>query len=429
MVPGEEDIGKENMPPSSVDLEKLLEQKEYLDDLIRRKFTRVITVMFTDMKGSTSMTEMEGDVVSRMVIKKQKDILSAIIEKNRGVLVKTMGDGTMSYFDNAVSAVRSAVQIHNAIEAHNERGTGGVPIRLRIGLNTGSGIVEKNDVFGDVVNVASRFESIAEAGEIYISERTYNALGEGRDEFYCRFLKTSTLKEKKGTFKVFKVFWNQKEIEKDRSLPAADAEAVSSGHLTEDVNIVLQRARDLEKNRELLELFLLCEEYHEKIKPVAEMRENLRRDIEKYGKIETKFCGEDAVWFFKKTITMGRVSEADFYISNQAISRVPIMIGMKDGDGVLEIRSMGSGKVKPVEVEKPNLKENVGSDVEYCLGKSGKVIFSVCFPFEYNVCRDRFLTMKILDPQDCIRKHFNFSLKDVWKDYAFESQKLVIVGN
>jgi adenylate cyclase len=378
MIPGEEDSGKENMPPSSVDLEKLLEQKEYLDELIRKKFTRVITVMFTDMKGSTSMTEMEGDVVSRMVIKKQKDILSASIEKNRGVLVKTMGDGTMSYFENAVSAVRSAVQIHNAIEAHNAKGTG-VPIRLRIGLNTGSGIVEKNDVFGDVVNVASRFESIAEAGEIYISESTYNALGEGRDEFYCRFLKTSALKEKKGSFKVFKVFWNQKEIELDRSLPESGAaEEVSAGFSTEEGNIVLQRARDLEEKNELLELFLLCEEYHEKIKPVAEMREKLRRDFGRYGKIETKYCGENAVWFFKEAITMGRVPDADFYISNQAMSRVPIMIGMKGGDGVLEIRSMGSGKVKPVEVEKSNLKENVGADIEYCLGKNGKVIFSVC---------------------------------------------------
>ncbi len=208
MVPGEENIREENIAPSSVELEKLLEQKEYLDELIRRRFTRVITVMFTDMKGSTSMTEAAGDMVSRMVIKKQKDILSTIIRKNMGVLVKTMGDGTMSYFDNAVDAVRSAVQIHTEIEEHNNARRTDVPIRLRIGLNAGTGIVEKNDIFGDVVNVASRFESLAEAGEIYISETTCDALAEGREEFYCRFLKMSALKEKKGSFKVFKVFWN-----------------------------------------------------------------------------------------------------------------------------------------------------------------------------------------------------------------------------
>lgn len=428
MFSGDEDMGEENSPPSSVELEKLLEQKEYLDELIRRRFTRVITVMFTDMKGSTSMTEAAGDMVSRMVIKKQKDILSAIIKKNMGVLVKTMGDGTMSYFDSAVDAVRSAVEIHTAIEEHNNSKKSDVPIRLRIGLNTGTGIVEKNDVFGDVVNVASRFETLAEAGEIYISENTYDALGEGREEFYCRFLKMSTLKEKKGSFKVFKVFWNQKEIEEHKSLPdAVVPETHAVGLAQDDENLVMQKARDFEKNKEFVELYLLCEEHKDKVKPLDDIYQNLRKDLERYGKMETRFCGVNAVWFFKKAITMGRVSDADFYVSNQAMSRVPVIIGMKGDEGSLEIRSMGA-KVKPVEVEKSDARENVSADVEYCLGKSGKVIFSVCFPFEYQVKHDRFITVKILDPEDCIRKHFNFGLKDVWKDFVFESQKLVIVG-
>ncbi len=205
--------------------------------------------------------------------------------------------------------------------------------------------------------------------------------------------------------------------------------AAVAGHVTDDENLVLQKASDLEKNNELIELFLLCEEHKSRIKAIDEIYQKLRKDLERYGKMETRFCGENAVWFFKEAITMGRVSDADSYVSNQAMSRVPIIIAMKGGEGLLEIRSMGAGKVKPVEVEKSGIKENVGTNFEYCLGKSGKIIFSVCFPFEYKVNSDRFLTLKILDPEDCIRKNFNFGLKDVWKDFVFESQKLIIVGN
>jgi hypothetical protein len=95
-------------------------------------------------------------------------------------------------------------------------------VLARIGLHTGECILEKNDVFGDVVNTASRFESSANPGEILISEETYNALS-SKTEFYARFDREVTLKGKALPFKAYIVFWDPKEIEIDRARPAASA--------------------------------------------------------------------------------------------------------------------------------------------------------------------------------------------------------------
>jgi class 3 adenylate cyclase len=212
-------------PPSGttgVDLENLLEERARLEELINRKFTRVITVMFTDFKGSTALAESEGDMATRLLIKKHHDILFPIIQENRGTLVKTMGDGTMSWFEKSQDAVRAAASFQGSLKEFNKTRTGKIPIVVRVGLNTGSGIVESTDIFGDVVNVAARFESIAAPREIYISESTFLALDD-RDEFRCRFIKTTELKGKTGLHKVFKVYWDSEEPMEAPVQPATEA--------------------------------------------------------------------------------------------------------------------------------------------------------------------------------------------------------------
>lgn len=207
-----------NSAPSDID--KLLEQREQLDKLFKEKFTRLITVMFTDLKGSTSIAEMQGDLASRALIKQHNDIVFPLIAKNQGILVKTMGDGTMSYFNKPQDSIRAAIEIQKGIDQFNLEKKSKVPILIRIGIHTGQGIVEEKDIFGDVVNVASRFEGQANPGEIYFSEETYNAL-EDKSEFYCRFIKETAIKGKKDPVKLYKTFWNPKEIEAELHAPVS----------------------------------------------------------------------------------------------------------------------------------------------------------------------------------------------------------------
>ena len=196
------------------DVEKLIAEKERLDKLFKDKFTRVITVMFTDLKGSTAIAEAEGDFGSRKLIKEHNELVLPPI-KNHGTLVKTMGDGTMSYYETAQNALRAAMKIQKDVNNHNIDKKPKVPILIRVGIHTGECVVEENDIFGDAVNVASRFESISNPGEIYLSEETYNLLTD-KSEFYCRFVKTAKLKGKKEAFRIYKAFWDEKEIELDK---------------------------------------------------------------------------------------------------------------------------------------------------------------------------------------------------------------------
>jgi len=197
-----------------LDLEAYLEQREKMESMFAEKFTRTLTVMFTDLKGSTAIAESQGDLVSRTLIKDHNQIVFPAVQENRGVFIKSIGDGTLSYFESALDAVRAAVRIQQGMDALNMSKKFKTPVLMRIGMHTGRCVVEKNDIFGDVVNTASRFESAAHPGEIYLSEDTYNAL-EDKSEIYCRFAEQVMLKGKKEPYNAYKAFWSRQEVEID----------------------------------------------------------------------------------------------------------------------------------------------------------------------------------------------------------------------
>ncbi|HEX8961995.1 MAG TPA: adenylate/guanylate cyclase domain-containing protein [Rhodocyclaceae bacterium] len=216
--------------PSAEDIGAYLRQRDAIEAALKDKFTRNLTVMFTDLKGSTAIAEKYGDLTSRQVIQHHNDILLPAVKENRGTFVKSIGDGTLSHFENALDALRAAVRIQQGIDELNRTGTFPMPVLMRIGMHTGKCILEKNDIFGDVVNTASRFESSANAGEIYLSEETYNALSD-KSEIYCRFEREVTLKGKAEPYQAYKAFWSAEEIELDRSgaLKKKPEETVDTG--------------------------------------------------------------------------------------------------------------------------------------------------------------------------------------------------------
>jgi len=204
------------------DIGRMLEKREQLEREMKEKFQRVLTVMFTDLKGSTAIAEASGDMTVRAMLKTYHDLCAAAITANGGTLVKTIGDGSLSHFTDALAACRAAAAIQRGMEQLNVSKKYSSLLLARIGLHTGECILEKNDIFGDVVNTASRFESSANPGEILISEDTYNALSD-KSEFYSRFDREVTLKGKANPFKAYIVFWDPKEIEIDRARPMAAA--------------------------------------------------------------------------------------------------------------------------------------------------------------------------------------------------------------
>ncbi len=204
--------------PDTQDISNLLDRREALDRAVKEKFQRVLAVMFTDLKGSTAIAEASGDIAVRAMLKKYHDLCLIAVRRHGGTLVKTIGDGSLSHFEDPAAACRAACDIQRGMEEINLSRAYKTLLLARIGIHTGECILEKNDIFGDVVNTASRFESSANPGEVFISEDTYNALPD-KAEFYARFDREVTLKGKSMPFKGYIVFWDPKEIELDRNRP------------------------------------------------------------------------------------------------------------------------------------------------------------------------------------------------------------------
>ena len=143
---------------------------------------RQVTLLFTDLKGSTAMYERLGDLNAYALVREHFALLGAVVQEHSGAIVKTIGDAVMAVFSRPTDAVAAALHILGEIERYNrEHGEPG--IILKIGAHCGSSIAvtlnDNLDYFGQTVNVAARVQSLADAGEICISEALYTAPGVG----------------------------------------------------------------------------------------------------------------------------------------------------------------------------------------------------------------------------------------------------------
>jgi len=136
-----------------------------------------VTVLFTDVEGSTALTGRRGDEAARALLRAQGELVRDQVKAHGGHEVKAMGDGFMVGFASARRAIACAVDIQRAIEAHNRSGQADEQVRVRIGLHTGEVIQEAADLFGQAVNAAARVAAKAAGGQILISDTVKGVLG------------------------------------------------------------------------------------------------------------------------------------------------------------------------------------------------------------------------------------------------------------
>ena len=160
------------------------------------------TVLFTDMEGSTSLTQRLGDAGAMAVIRAHDRIVGEALGRNGGSEVKHTGDGLMAAFPSVVGAIESAVQIQSGLAEAEMRG---IPVRVRIGMSAGEPITERNDLFGAVVQLAARLCSRAEPGSVLVSNAVHDlALGKG---FVFRKRGSLSLKGFDERVPIFEVVW------------------------------------------------------------------------------------------------------------------------------------------------------------------------------------------------------------------------------
>ena len=126
------------------------------------------TILFTDIAGSTSMTQRLGDAEAMKIIRAHDALVRREIEARQGIVVKHTGDGTMAAFPAASAAIYAAMAIQKAFRVHNQR-LPDRPIEVRIGMSAGEPVDEGQDLFGVAVQLARRVCDAAEASQIRVS--------------------------------------------------------------------------------------------------------------------------------------------------------------------------------------------------------------------------------------------------------------------
>jgi len=122
------------------------------------------TVLFTDVEGSTALTQRLGDARARELLRAHERMVREALKAHGGSEIKAMGDGFMASFSSGTRALECAIAMQRAFAEHNESAE--EPIRVRIGLNAGEPIAEEEDLFGTAVILAARIAAKAEGGEI-----------------------------------------------------------------------------------------------------------------------------------------------------------------------------------------------------------------------------------------------------------------------
>ncbi len=152
-----------------------------------REVRKTVTVVFSDLVGSTPLGERLDPESLREVITRYYDRVAEVLARHGGTLAKFIGDAVMAVYgiprlheDDALRAVRGAAELAGALAALNVdlEAEWGVRLALRTGVNTGEVLVGdavhgQDVVVGDAVNVAARLEQAAGPGEVLIGERTW----------------------------------------------------------------------------------------------------------------------------------------------------------------------------------------------------------------------------------------------------------------
>jgi len=129
---------------------------------------QLAAILFADMTGYTALMQ-ENEHLAKLKIKRLKEVLESSVSGFDGKILQYYGDGSLSIFNSAINAVNSAVSIQQQLQLEPK-------VDLRIGIHTGDITFEEETIFGDGVNLASRIESLAVPGSIFISEKVFDEI-------------------------------------------------------------------------------------------------------------------------------------------------------------------------------------------------------------------------------------------------------------
>jgi class 3 adenylate cyclase len=162
-----------------------------------------MAVMFADISDSTSLYQNLGDAAARNIVNACLTLITGVLTRYEGRLVKTIGDEVMCVFPGVDLAVLAASDMQTQVAAVRP---GNYPVCIHIGLHYGPVLVEDSDVFGDTVNVAAFLRGVATAEQILTTEAVEHGLSEAL-KACVRPIFHAVLKGSEKESTVYQVMW------------------------------------------------------------------------------------------------------------------------------------------------------------------------------------------------------------------------------
>jgi class 3 adenylate cyclase len=264
-------------------------------DLLMSTETEV-AVLFADVVGSTRLYEVLGDHQARDMIVTCIEIMRGATERNRGSVIKTIGDEILAIFPTADDAVNAAGEMQHDIGAHPDLTVNGQHVAIRIGCHFGPVVLENRDIFGASVHTANRMTSQAKAGQIVLAADTVQRLSPDWRS-HARQIDITPVRGRSDEIELYEVLWQQEDA---TSMLPSIAEEARTARRPKRVRL---RYRD--------------------------------RDY---------VLGED-----KLSLTMGRAEENDIVVKGNLISRIHARIEIERNKVLLVDQSTNGSFVKAAE--------------------------------------------------------------------------------
>lgn len=169
-----------------------------------RKSTKPLTILLTDIGGSTEYFDERGDIEGRLMVDQHNRLVFPVIMRFRGKIIKTTGDGVMASFRVSANAMKAAIGIQQVL-ARQRNGNPATCPHARIAIHSGPAIVEDKDLYGDAVNVGVRLADQGKGDEILVSGGTVAELPE--NEFRFSRKRDFRPKGKTKSLKVYQCKW------------------------------------------------------------------------------------------------------------------------------------------------------------------------------------------------------------------------------
>jgi len=157
---------------------------------------QLAAIMFTDIQGYTAMMQQDEEQAIK-IRERHRDIFDSTTKKYRGKILQYYGDGTLSIFNSAIDAVKCGIEMQLAFQLDPK-------IPVRVGIHIGDIIFSEEEIIGDGVNVASRIESLAVAGSVFISDKVYDEI-KNQKSIQTRTMGTFELKNVERPVNVFAI--------------------------------------------------------------------------------------------------------------------------------------------------------------------------------------------------------------------------------